>query len=328
MGKQPALHGTCVSFFGLLLVFLVSVGCAPAKVNPEAVKLAQELPIADLHLHPRHDIPPTEIKDRMDANGVRWAGAGTIGERSVTLAHSNALGERFIAFAGQGELNRAYFDGGVGGTEDVNNAAVQNLLQSAEEDLRAGRIKGIGEIFVNNSRSNPNPSFRRKFRADAPSMRALYQLVAKYSGFLTFHMESDSDSVGQLERLLESDRKGRILLNHCGVGASAAQVRPLFEMHPNVFCELSGRYPPVLSSQAINRFPEREIFNNWRGPDAGWLQLIEGHPDRFMIGTDANSRSEYDGAIKAVREGLLPYLRPATARKVAYENAQRLFGLK
>jgi len=47
-----------------------------------------------------------------------------------------------------------------------------------------------------------------------------------------------------------------------------------------------------------------------------------------MIGTDANSRSEYDGAIKAVREGLLPYLRPATARKVAHENAQQLFGLK
>ena len=328
MGKQPALHGTCVSLFGLLLVFLVSVGCAPAKVNPEAAKLAQELPIADLHLHPRHDIPPTEIKDRMDANGVRWAGAGTIGERSVTLAHSNALVERFIAFAGQEELNRAYFDGGVGGTEDVNNAAVQNLLQSAEEDLRAGRIKGIGEIFVNNSRSNPNPSFRRKFRADAPSMRALYQLVARYGGFLTFHMESDSDSVGQLERLLESDRKGRILLNHCGVGASAAEVRSLFERHPNVFCELSGRYPPVLSSRVIERFPEREIFNNWRGPLAGWLQLIEDFSDRFMIGTDANSRSEYDGAIKAVREGLLPYLRPATARKMAYENAQRLFGLK
>ena len=329
MRKQRELSYASVFIFLLVPAVLVLSGCAGAKVDPASAKLAPELPIADLHLHPDSDLSPSQIKDAMDANGVRWAGAGAKrGDRSTWMTVAGELGDRFIAFAGQVELNRAYFDGGVAGTEDVNNAAVQNLLQTAEEDLKAGRIKGIGEIFVNNSRSHPDPGFRRKFRADAPSMRALYQLVAKYSGFLTFHMESDSDSVGQLERLLESDRKGRILLNHCGVGASAAQVRPLFEMHPNVFCELSGRYPPVLSSQAINRFPEREIFNNWRGPDAGWLQLIEGHPDRFMIGTDANSRSEYDGAIKAVREGLLPYLRPATARKVAHENAQQLFGLK
>jgi len=328
MRKQRELSYASVFIFLLVPAVLVLSGCAGAKVDPASAKLAPELPIADLHLHPDSDLSPSQIKDAMDANGVRWAGAGAKrGDRSTWMTVAGELGDRFIAFAGQVELNRAYFDGGVAGTEDVNNAAVQNLLQTAEEDLKAGRIKGIGEIFVNNSRSHPNPSFQRKFRADAPSMRALYQLVAKYGGFLTFHMESDADSVGQLERLLESSRTGRILLNHCGVGASAAQVRSLLERHPNLFCELSLRYPPVLHGRLIERFPNAQIFSGG-GPDGGWLQLIEDFPDRFMIGTDANSRSEYDGAIKAVRKGLLPYLSPPTARKVAYENAQRLFGLK
>jgi len=36
----------------------------------------------------------------------------------------------------------------------------------------------------------------------------------------------------------------------------------------------------------------------------------------------------HDGAIRVVRTGLLPHVRPTMAQKVAYENAQRLFGLK
>ena len=47
-----------------------------------------------------------------------------------------------------------------------------------------------------------------------------------------------------------------------------------------------------------------------------------------MIGTDIKDDTTYDKAIKVVRTGLLSHLRPETARKVAHENAQRLFDLK
>lgn len=311
--------------FALVSALLAQVACEMPKLNPVTATLAPQLPLADLHLHPHPGLSPSAIKEAMDANGVRWAGAGASGgNRSTWLAVSQELGSRFIAFAGQTELGRAYFQGGVRAAE---HPMVQGLLRNAEEDLKAGRIKGIGEIFVNNLRSHSNPALRHKARADSPSIRLLYQLVARYGAFLTFHMEADSDNVAQLEWLLASDRAGRIVWNHCGSNTDARDVRPLLARHPNLFCELSFRYPPVLPPEAVRRIPQSKIFDE-AGPDPGWLRLIEDFPDRFMIGTDAHSRSEYDGAIRVVRTGLLPYLQPSTARKVAYENAQRLFDLK
>lgn len=312
----------------LILTALAFGGCQTAKVNLETAKLAPELPIADLHLHPDPDLSPSAIKDAMDSNGVRWAGAGAKrGPRSTWVAVSEALGGRFIPFAGQAELNRAFFQGGVAAMEDAENPIIRALLREAEDDLKAGRIKGIGEIFVNNSRSSPSPAFRRNARADALSIRRLYQLVAEHGGFLTFHMHADRDNVDQMERLLASDRRGRILWNHCGVDTDADEVRPLLARHPNLFCELAFRYPPVLPGHVAGRDPKREIFSS-AGPNPAWVRLLEEFPDRFMIGTDAENRGKYDEAIRTVRTGLLPYLRPATARKVAYENAQHLFGSK
>ncbi len=319
-------------------MLLPFTGAEAAKVSKEAKKLAAELPIADLHMHPHSSVSPTEARDRMDKNGVRWAGAGGgAGGRAVWQAYAQELEDRFIAFAGQAELVGILVDrtggevirieGGIEVIEDANNPVLQALLREAEEDLKAGRIKGIGELFANNSHSSKYPAFRNKFRADAPSMRALYQLVAKYGGFLTFHMEADKDSVEQLERLLASDRQGRVLWNHCGMNTGAKEVRPVLVRNSNLFCELSFRYPPVLSDGLIKRRPKGLIFGKGK-PNRAWLELIEEFPDRFMIGTDAHDRSKYDGSIKIVRTRLLPYLRPSTARKVAHENAQRLFGLK
>jgi hypothetical protein len=98
------------------------------------------------------------------------------------------------------------------------------------------------------------------------------------------------------------------------------------QRNPNLFCEISVRYPPVLK-RSWGSYDDRKIFDS-KGVKSDWLKLIEDYPDRFMIGTDTDSGSVYDEAIKTVRGGLLPYLRPATARMVAHENAQRLFGLK
>lgn len=314
----------------VLAVFavLAIAGCEATPlhpVNPESAKIASDIPVADLHLHPNPNLIPTQALERMDRNGVRWAGAGTWGEGAgdKRKAFSRDLGDRFINFIGQAELSAVYRAGGVPAMEDASHPGVQDLRREAEEELKAGRIKGIGEIFVNNIRSSRDPTFRRKARTDAPSIRLLYKLVAKYDAFLTIHMEAHSDSVSQLEALLESDRRGRILWNHCGVDSGASDIRPLLRRHPNLFCELSFRYPPVVSP----RLSHRNVFDR-SGPLPAWLKLIEEFPDRFMIGTDAHDESEYDGAIAMVRRGLLPYLRPATARMVAHENAQRLFGLR
>ena len=326
---------------GTLATFLASPSRATPTVNNESAELAKDIPIADLHLHARTRLKPGIAQKRMDRNGVRWAGAGATskaalaaakgktgnktqgGERNLWLSYSKALGDRYLAFAGQSELIHIYAEGGVDAIEDPDNPRFQKLLVEAEDDLKAGRVKGIGELFLNNKRSSKIRIFRRKSRVDAPTVRYLFDLVAKYDAFLTIHMDSDSDSLEQLEVLLDSNPNGRILWNHCGMFIKAKDLRPILESHPNLYCEFAYRYPPVNG-------PKRKKVNifNKNGPKQEWASLIEDLPDRFMVGTDARDDKTYDASIKNIRQGLFPYLKPDTLKKVAHGNAQHLFGLK
>lgn len=302
---------------------------------------------ADLHLHPEDDVSAESAKDRMDRNDVEWAGAGAKhGFRTQWEAYRSLLGGKFIAFAGQNELNKVYFDArdaalenspnagnlflraaGEAAMADATNPGIVALVAQAELDFQAGRIKGIGEIFVNNMRSHPDLEFKRKINPDAASMQLLYDLAAQYDGFLTVHMHADdddvNDSVAGLKSLLQRPG-GRILWNHCGSDTTADDVRPLLTDYDNLFCELSFRSPPVLDRPTSS---PRVVFDE-NGIEERWRDLIEDFPDRFMIGTDAHNDTEYDGAIEMVRSNLLPNLSPETARMVDHENAQRLFGLR
>lgn len=81
-------------------------------------------------------------------------------------------------------------------------------------------------------------------------------------------------------------------------------VRRLMQAHPNLHADLSGRLP------ALMRIRE-------------WKVLLEEFPDRFVIGSDVPTLEAFVETIGAWRK-ILDGLRPATARKLAYENAERL----
>lgn len=294
---------------GLAIATYQTTELAMAKSQKtESAVLASTLPIADLHMHDALGMA------RAETTGVAWGGLGSkSGGRSTWMSDKEKYGDRFIAWAGQAELNKAYLNGGMDSMLDPDSPILVELYETSEKDLKAGLIVGIGEIFINKR--------RRKGKVDAPAMKKFFDLVAKYDGFLAFHMKADSDSMSQLGDLLASNRNGRVIWNHCGNNSSASDVRAMFDTHPNLFCELSGRYPPK------NKNRSREIFNA-RGIDSSWRQLMEDHADRFMVGTDANSDAWFEESIDTVRKGLLSNLSPETASKIAYGNAQRLFRLK
>jgi hypothetical protein len=337
--RYSNLSGLAAIVFFVIIASNFSTTNAAPPIYPESAELASEVPIADLHLHPRTRLSPNDIKNLMDRTGVQWAGGGATSknalkaakgkdtqpksERSLWLSYLDELGDRFIPFAGQSELIIAYTSDGADSVESVDSPYIQTLIRETEDDLKAGRIKGIGELFINNMRSTRLDSFKRKLRADAPAVIQMLNLVAEYDGFLTLHMDSDDDSVAQLVTLLEANRDGRVLWNHCGMYAEPSQIRSLLRSNDNLFCEFAFRYPPVNPERRahINIFDES-------GPGEDWLELFEEFPDRIMIGTDAKDEDQYEEAIKIVRQGLLPYLQPETLRDVAYRNAQRLFDLK
>jgi len=280
--------------------------------------------IADVHMHPM-DQSPIEQLTWMNRNGVKWAGLGSMSEFSREN-FSKVMKKRYIPFGGQGDMHRIYIQYGLADIEDENNEIFQSMMRELEQQFENGEIKGVGEIFANNRTTNPKPNMRRKTRIDAPTYRAILDLVEKYGGAMSMHVQWDSDSIEQLGILANHNPNGNIIWAHCGNDGTAYEVRKVLKKHINIYCDLSARSRPKLSDWVVNKRPQAEIFTSYN-LNSGWKDLIEEMPDRFMVGTDTKGGSKYDKGISNIRSGLLANLSQATAEKVAYKNAQRLLDL-
>ena len=302
---------------------LLAAGC---QTTGGANKAAYDVTIADVHMHPNADNSPHHVLEWMDRNKVQWAGLGALrGGREVREHYAGVMGKRYIPFGGQSQLNQIYFAGDNEAAANADDADFKSLMATLEEDFKAGKLKGIGEIFANGR--NTSPFKGRKMAIDSPTMRAMYDLAAKYGGAITVHAQFDSDSVDQLKALAASNSAGKIIMAHCGSNSSPSAVRDMMKAHQNIYCDLSARHPPKLKDRAMRNRPEMKIFDR-SGLKTAWHDLIEEMPDRFMVGTDTKTEGEYDGSIASIRQGLLANLTPETAEKVAYQNAQRILKLE
>ncbi len=137
------------------------------------------------------------------------------------------------------------------------------------------------------------------------------------------------ENIAAFERLLAHNRDAKIVWVHLGIDSTGqrtvALMRRLLMTHPNLYVSITG-------AQARTRL--NRLFVAGVGLDPAWRKLIVEYPDRFMIGSDQFFQSDrparrwppfIEPAIRIVRTpGALP---PEVARKVAFENAQRVFGL-
>ena len=300
----------------LVLVALLSGSrFAGAQTQGEA------LPLADLHFHAEQSRAPDAVLGAMDRAGVRWAGNGAAGADGLWRPFVEAAQDRFLPFAGQGAIGvRIQEQGEAAWT--LKSPEITRYLEVLEQGLRGGRFRGIGELFVNNQNSHA-PTFQpTRYPADSPLMRRLLTLAATYHAPLSVHMQADPGSVEEMERLLPIDRNGLVIWAHCGFWIEADQLQRLMDRHPNLFCELSHRDDRA----HLPRLRTLEITGSGRRLKSDWKALLENHSDRFLIGTDVDNLGQYQGIIDYYRE-VLAQLAPAAAKRLAYENAQRLFRL-
>jgi predicted TIM-barrel fold metal-dependent hydrolase len=96
--------------------------------------------------------------------------------------------------------------------------------------------------------------------------------------------------------------------------------RRLLKAHANLYMEIKvdpvdlGKNPPIDAAGKIK-------------PD--WLKLFEDFPDRFVIGTDQHYPEPKDAPQRWQADVLLLNQLPASVRKkIASENAVRLYGLR
>jgi predicted TIM-barrel fold metal-dependent hydrolase len=180
--------------------------------------------------------------------------------------------------------------------EDMGSWPSDSAVQAyVEERLQRGIYKGIGEFHLSAT------------QADAPTVRRFAELAAQQQLF--FHAHVDDDTVAKLLRLYP---QVRILWAHAGMSTPAITVGRLLEQSANLWVELSMRFD-VASGGRL---------------DPAWQAVFLQYPDRFMVGTDTWTTSRWDDLVPGMQSvrSWLNQLPRDVAERIAYRNAERLFG--
>lgn len=163
-----------------------------------------------------------------------------------------------------------------------------------EERLKKAKYVALGEFHAYGA------------EADLPVVRRVVELAKEHGLYL--HADSDAEAI---KRIFQQDPNARVIWAHAG-NDPAHRVLAMLRKYENLWCDLAMR-------DRIAR--DGELLPEWRA-------AFEEFPDRFMVGTDTFSVSrwyEVESHAASVRSWLngLP---PQIAERIAYKNAEALFG--
>ena len=252
-----------------------------------------ELPIFDAHMHYSErawgPFPPQAVLKLMDDSGVAMALVSSTPDQG-TLTLLNFAPKRIVP-----EL-RPYH----GDVDSTNWTRMPDMFEYLSKRLDSHTYDGIGEFHLH-----------RVSAEDETLLRQIAAVAQEHD--LIIHVHSDKAPVDLLYAMTPDLR---IIWAHAGMVEPAAVVEDMMARYDSLYADTSYR--------------ESDIMNTDGTIDADWRRVIERFPDRFMIGSDtwANSQwAAYRELINTHRKWLSRFSRPV-AEKVAYKNAERLFGRK
>jgi len=193
----------------------------------------------------------------------------------------------------------------------------QRTAQLAEEGLRSGLYRGIGEIHF-------MLGFRPRF--DNPVFLRLLELAETYQVPVLIHIDAASEQ--PFVEICSARPRLKLLVAHAGGNLEAAQLRRLVEQCANAMIEFSARDP--------------WRYGGLTGEDGrllpAWRQLVIDYPLRFMTGTDpvwkvtrtqtwdqADDGWDYFEQLLAYHRRWIDDLPPSVAQRIRVDNARRLF---
>jgi hypothetical protein len=171
--------------------------------------------------------------------------------------------------------------------------AIHELIQT---EYKRGYYRGIGEFHIYGQ------------QAAGEWVRKTVDFAAERGLFLHAHCDEEA-----LLILFSHDPKAKIIWAHTGFSIPVARVQELLDRYPGLTAEMSYRSGVTDGAG--------QLTDEWRA-------LFARYSDRVLLGSDTwiNERwFGYDTIWKDYR-GWLAQLPPDQARRVAYENAERLFG--
>ena len=304
-------HASAPRCVAVALVALAGLaGCAGEPPASAVRAAAPPIPFVDAHVHLNDAAMQLDL---MSANAIPKAVVfwGRAGDNDTVLAAARAQPDRFIPFASVSPERRAYRD--LWARDDPA------LVRALEAALESGGFRGIGEISVSHF---PGAGFpEADFSPAGPAMAGIMDLARRYRLPVLVHCEITR--MAELEALLAAHRDVAVIWAHGGY-TPYFLARRFIERHPNLTYELSAR-----TWRHHPRSPEYTIFMTDDAVWPEWLKLIEDHPTRFVVGTDAgnHSRAADQQRIDSVRALLAQLPEPARSL-VARENLLRLVGAR
>ncbi|MFB3885786.1 MAG: amidohydrolase family protein [Thermodesulfobacteriota bacterium] len=321
--------------------FFARTGVNRSNVKVENTEAA-DIPLIDAHNHLNRNIPVEALIGPMGKAGVK---------RMVLLPrHYKSPKDGGLA---SDEQARDYirkhpgsFIPFVGGQRDDlgpksrrwnDLAALDPLLREMREKLDTGEFFGLGEfILVHHAYEITNTTETGgevRIRADSTAMKEFAKLAARYQVPVLFHAEAEPEVVEEVLRLFDSSPDTRFIWAHNGGRSSAEQIGKFLNRYPKLMADLGHMFNGPRTQGGYGKYwPRKTPWIHLVQDDDGKIlpemkALFEAFPDRFVIGTDTAHTPvlihyEYRIAIFRV---MLAQLTANTARKIGYENAERLF---
>ena len=264
-------------------------------------------PLFDAHLHYNVEAyagphPLADAVGRMQRSGVRAIVANSRpNEGTHSLASSPLVRQADIAVVPFVRLyrDRADYDNW------FRDESIYTMVQSElARGTAAGPFRGIGEFHLYDSAN-----------ANGPVARKLMQLAEEKGLVVLAHVDDAAIDL-LMAHTASKGQKVRLVWAHTGIGGAAVErVEQLLAKYPLLMGELS--YRPGLTCEGGKLC-------------APWRALMTKYPDRFLIGSDTWVNGRWD-AYEDVMRGYRVWLGdlPAdVARRIAWENGARLYGIK
>lgn len=217
----------------------------------------------------------------------------------------------------------------------------RKFRERAEQLLREG-VVGFGEMTAEHLGAASSYQYAPP---DHPLFLLLADIAAEHHVPIVLHMEAVPHdmalpagyksppnpprlhaNIAAFERLLSHNPRAHIIWAHLGADNTGfrtpALCRRLLAAHPNLYMEIKE------DPKALGLTPP---MGNGKIKPA-WLKLFEDYPDRFIIGTDQHygpGENPFKGPQRwQTVVDLVNQLPPGVRRKIASENAARLYGFK
>jgi predicted TIM-barrel fold metal-dependent hydrolase len=222
--------------------------------------------------------------------------------------------ERFVAsYSGRLSSRRRELKGG------KDEAMAGKIAGEFEQALRSGRYRGLGEVSTYHHAYPNDP-----IAPDSPFMLLLLEVAGRYRVPINIHCSDFGYS--EMERALRKSPSATVIWAHTGSHLPPDKIQVLLRAFPNLYFDLA----------AMDQYWPRKhtLLSLFGRIDESWRRVFEEFPERFLIGFDLSTdvdrgRRISTAAAKAEVMGqVLSGLTSATATKLAYQNAERLYQVR